>query len=354
MDITVNPTEFKKALELVVATTEKETFLSNILIRTVDKDTVEIRGTNMDSSVLQLCKATVKKEGATCVNGAKIVAKFKTFTEDTRIKVATNAWLQIDSGTKKSKLPAIEAERFPPFPIADRVSVETETETLKSLIKSTAFAVTNEESRYSLLGVKLDVAEGVAKMVATDGGRIAYAEEELDGDFSIFLPKKLLTFITKLPKGKLKISENNNHMFFESGDTILAGRKVVGDFPNYKQMVEFKTTDEVEIPFQELKSAFTFVNSATDSKINPIKFELTKNVLKISLNTASDGESEDEITVDYSGKDFTIVLNSEYLVDFFNSINPINLFLNFVDSNAPVIFNFGDDSYKFILMGLRT
>jgi len=355
MDIKVNPTEFKKVLELAVAVTEKDaTFLSNIYITTIDKQTIEVRGTNMDASISRKCSAEVKKEGATCVNGVKLLAKFKTFTEDTRIKVASNAWLQIDSGTKKSKLPAMEPERFPAFPVADKVSVVTETEILKSLIKKTAFAITNEESRYSLLGVKVEVEDGIARMVATDGGRIAYAEEELDGEFNIFLPKKLISFITKLPKGELKISENNNHMFFEAEDTILAGRKVTGDFPNYRQMVEFKTTSEVEIPFQELKSAFTFVNTTSDKKVNPIKFELTENNLKLSTNTPEEGEAQDEVEVDYSGEDFTITLNSEYLIDFFNAINPISLFLNFVDANSPVVFNFGDASYKFILMGLRS
>jgi DNA polymerase-3 subunit beta len=354
MEFKVNPLEFKKVLELVVAATERDdSFLSNILISTKGIDELEVRGTKLDASVTRTCKAVVKKEGATCVNGEKILLKFKNLTQETKVKVESNAWLKIESGTKKSKLPALEAERFPDFPEPETLEVVTEVETLVKLLKSTAFAVTNEESRYNLLGVKLEVSGGVAKMVATDGGRIAYAEAPLGGEFNVFLPKKLLTFIAKLPKGELKILENLNHIFFQTEDSMLAGRKVVGDFPKYEQMVNFKTDKKVEIPFQELKSAFTFVNTTHDNKVNPIKFELTKNKLTLSTNTASDGEAQDELEVNYKNKDFTVILNSEYLVDFFSAINPDTILMYFTDNNCPIKFVVEDPEMTFVLMGMR-
>ena len=47
-------------------------------------------------------------------------------------------------------------------------------------IRNTAFAITNEQSRFTLSGAKFIVGDGTAKMVTTDGHRLAYVEKKID------------------------------------------------------------------------------------------------------------------------------------------------------------------------------
>ena len=67
-------------------------------------------------------------------------------------------------------------ENFPALPAMPHPLVKLPAATLQSLIAKTKFAISMEESRYTLNGGLLILKPDTIAMVATDGHRLALAE----------------------------------------------------------------------------------------------------------------------------------------------------------------------------------
>lgn len=355
MKFSVAPKDFKAALDLIVsASDQKDSGISSyLLIESLGKKAIQLSAAGLDISARRTFKASVSEEGGLCVSAKKFISIIKNLDEETTVKTETNDWLRITSGKYKARLPALNKDKFPAFPSTSSYPIKVDSVDFSSMIKSTAFAVTKEENRYALHGVKLEFKNGTGRMIATDGTRIVYNEKPVKGTLDTLLPKRSLDYLTKLPKGILSIGEDTNHLFFQLEDLLVVARKVVGTFPDYKQVTEFKTDKEISFALEDLKKTIKRVTEASDSKVNAVTFELSKDSLKVSTVSAEMGEAEDEIEADYQGKEVKIALNSEYLKDFLAATDSTNLYLNFKDANSPLNFNFGDSSYSLMLMPMR-
>jgi len=93
-----------------------------------------------------------------------------------KFKLLENHWVEIVSDKKKYKLVGMAKENFPALPAMPHVMVKIPTPTLESLIGKTKFAISMEESRYTLNGGLLILKPDTVAMVATDGHRLALAE----------------------------------------------------------------------------------------------------------------------------------------------------------------------------------
>jgi len=69
-------------------------------------------------------------------------------------------------------------ENFPALPVMPHVLVKIPAAILESLIGKTKFAISMEESRYTLNGGLLILKPDTLAMVATDGHRLALAETD--------------------------------------------------------------------------------------------------------------------------------------------------------------------------------
>jgi hypothetical protein len=85
-----------------------------------------------------------------------------------------------ESAQSEYKVVGLPRENFPSIP-EPPVSITTiPGAVLRGMIQRTMFAITQEESRYSLNGAKLILAPHEMKMVATDGHRLTYCQRPVD------------------------------------------------------------------------------------------------------------------------------------------------------------------------------
>ena len=350
-----NPKQFKEILDLVVAATDGKDFgnLSYVLIKSND-GVLEMFGTNLDLSVKQVFEADIQVEGSICVKAKKFLNIIKNLTEKVTIKKEANDWVSITTKGSKFRLAGTSDEQFPTMPEIGDIDVTVQTSTLSKMIKATAFAVTNEETRFALYGVKFTVEDGVAKMVATDGHRISYIEDEAVGEIDVLLPKNCLNHLTKLADGEVEISSTVNHLFFRQGETVISARKTVGTFPAYESVVDFATDKTAKVNSEDFKNSFKRVIVMADDKVNALKMSFKDSELVMSTVTAEMGEGEDSIAVDYDNVDCVVSINSTYLADFITSYGEKEIEIFFTDGSSPVKFGRAEGNYKYVVMPLRT
>jgi hypothetical protein len=120
-----------------------------------------------------------------------------------RFKLLENHWVQILADRKTYKMVGMAKDNFPAIPEFPHPLVKIPAKILSSLIAKTAFAISNEESRYTLNGALLLLKPDTIAMVATDGHRLAVAEIDhkfagLTREVRPLVPKKALTEVQRL------------------------------------------------------------------------------------------------------------------------------------------------------------
>jgi hypothetical protein len=130
--------------------------LSNFLIEAED-DRLNITATDLDQAIRTSAAVKVKKPGACTIPARKLYDYIKLLPEgEISIKLLDNHWVQIRSGRSNTKMVGMARANYPQVPEFPSVAATSiPALVLKTLINRTIFAISNEESRYTLNGALL-------------------------------------------------------------------------------------------------------------------------------------------------------------------------------------------------------
>ena len=376
LDITVTRAELLRELTAAQSVVERKTtipILSNFLFE-ADGERLMITATDLDQSLRTSCPARVKKAGACTVPARKLYDYIRLLPEgDISIKLMDNHWVQIRAGRSNTKMVGMARANFPQvpeFPTAGAVKIAAPS--LKSLISKTIFAISSEESRYTLNGALLVLKAESMAMVATDGHRLAHVErfnetlEGISGEKKTLIPRKALGELSSLlantPTSEdndfVEFSDDETTLFFRIGGRVLTSRKLTGQFPNYEAVLPRDNTKFAIVRSEDLMGALQRVSQFADERSGAIKIRLEQNELRISSSSTDAGESEDSIETPYNYDPLVVGFNSAYLIDFLKAIgNTGEVRLEFKDAQSagqmrPEDSN-EDQKYRYILMPMR-
>jgi DNA polymerase-3 subunit beta len=259
----------------------------------------------------------------------------------------------------------VARDAFPEVPSFKSAPTKISAAVIKNFIDRTIFAITQEESRYTLSGAKFILDDTGAKMITTDGHRLAYVERKgvtkngASDAIDTLIPRKTLAELTKLTAGydgDISLGMDGNHIFFEVGARLLISRMLYGQFPNY-DMVMPKTNDKsIQFDGALLNAAIRRVALMADERSRAIRFHLEPNQLVISSQNAEEGEASEAIQTDYSGEETDIGFNAQYLQDFLNVIGDGPVTFEFKDGNSQAQLRPATDAdydYKYVVMPMR-
>src|SRR5207302_6687392 len=117
----------------------------------------------------------IKKEGSGTVPARKLLEYVRLLPEgDVNMKFLENHWASITSGRSRTRIAGMSRESFPELPQMPDKIAQIPIKTLAAMIARTSFAISAEESRFTLNGALLLVRPEGLTMVATDGHRLAY------------------------------------------------------------------------------------------------------------------------------------------------------------------------------------
>src|SRR5580698_1707199 len=181
MEISVSRQELLRELTATQSVVERKTtipILSNFLIEAAD-DKLTITGTDLDQSMKTSCPAKVKKPGACTIPARKLYDYIKLLGDgEISIKLLENHWVQIRAGRSNTKMVGMARANFPQVPEFPAIAATSlPLPAFKTLIARTVFAISNEESRYTLNGALMVLKAESMAMVATDGHRLAFVEK---------------------------------------------------------------------------------------------------------------------------------------------------------------------------------
>jgi DNA polymerase-3 subunit beta len=375
LEITVSRAELLRELTAAQSVVERKTtipILSNFLFEATNEGEgrLIITATDLDQSLKTRCPAKVKKAGACTIPARKLYDYIRLLPEgDISIKLMDNHWVQIRAGRSNTKMVGMARANFPqvaefPSTGGQKLSVAS----LRNMISKTIFAISNEESRYTLNGALLVLKAESMAMVATDGHRLAHVEklgetiEGIAGEKKTLIPRKALSELSGLlsttEAETLDVADDDSTLFFRVGGRVLTSRKLTGQFPNYEAVLPRDNNKFVIVRSEDLMGCIQRVAQFADERSGAIKIRLEQNELKLSSQSTDSGESEDTIETPYNYDALVVGFNSQYLIDFLKAIGTQGeVRLEFKDAQSagqmrPEDGN-EDVKYRYILMPMR-
>ena len=370
MEFSISKNTLQKELSFVQGIVEKKNtipVLSNILIESVGENTIRLTGTDLDVTIRCETEAEqIKTPGSICVQARKLFDISRLLPDATvDFKKEENDWVTVQCQNFRSKIPGVPRENFPEVPSFKSAPMKMSAEVFKSFIDRTIFAITQEESRYTLSGAKFILDKSGAKMVTTDGHRLAYvARQDLGQNDSqetmdALIPRKTLAELNKLTasfEGEISLGADENHIYFEVGSRILVSRMLSGQFPNYEMVMPKGNDKSVMFDGGQLNQAVRRVALMADDRSHAIRFHLMPKQLQISSQNAEEGEARETISTEYEGEEAEIGFNAQYLQDFLNVVGDSPVAFEFKDGNSQAQLRPTGDAdydYKYIVMPMR-
>lgn len=367
MQFVVSKQNLQKELSFVQGVVEKKNtipVLSNILIESVGENNIRLTGTDLDVTIRCDTDAEISTPGSICVQARKLFEIARLLPDaPVTFKKEDNDWVTVTCDKTKFKMVGVAKDAFPEVPSSKSTPTKISASVIKVFIDRTIFAITQEESRYTLSGAKFILDDTGAKMVTTDGHRLAYVERKgvANGSDSIdtLIPRKTLAELTKLTAGydgDISLGMDGNHIFFEVGPRLLISRMLYGQFPNYDMVMPKNNDKSITFDGALLNQAIRRVALMADERSHAIRFHLEPNQLVISSQNAEEGEARETVQTDYTGEEIDIGFNAQYLQDFLNVVGDGPVAFEFKDGNSQAQLRpaeGGEYDYKYVIMPMR-
>src|SRR5262245_61519837 len=228
MEFTVRKFDFLQELTLIQGVVERKAtipILANVLVRASDGE-LGILATDLDIGLKSVCPAKITTAGSITLPAKRIYEIVRALPDkEIKFKRSDANWVTVTCGTSRFRIAGLPQEDFPAIPEPKAKSVKVDPGVLSKLITRTVFAISTEDSKYTLSGALMLIKPGSITMVATDGHRLAHIEkteafEDVSEEIRVLVPKKamveLVKMISESEEGdKIAFSRDDNHLFFD-------------------------------------------------------------------------------------------------------------------------------------------
>lgn len=339
--------------------------LAKILIEADCTGKVSIRGTDLDVSLATTITASVGEPISVAVDARKIFDIVRSLPEgDIEIAPLANGYLSVCAGSARFKLASQSAEHFPAAPGATPLEHEIAADLLGRSIDRVAFAITREESRYTLSGALVIIKDGAMSLVATDGHRLSADEIPVASPASAagvhaLFPRKGLAALRKLvaaASGPVAFGADDNQFQVRIGDRLLTSRRLSGAFPEFEKVIPTSNDGEAVISREALDSALGRVLLVSDERSKSVSVEIGEGRATLRAQASEVGEAVESVDLAGGTLSATIGVNGNYVADFLAVAGSEEVKISYRDASSPLLFEpVGENSGRFrhVVMPLR-
>ncbi len=365
----------KQGLAIVSHLTSKNInlpILNNILIK-AKKEGIELTSTNLEISIEHFLRGKIEKEGEFTVD-ARLMNDYISLLPEDKIEVnLIRDDLAVSCKNYKTKIRGQVATDFPFLPKNENKEFcVVSSSDLKNALSGVIFSVANNESRMELSGVLFKFKSDSITIVATDSYRLSEKKiktKEMNlGEKDIIVPAKTVQEILRILNNfkideqidavdDVKISLNENQIFFSFGSTNISSRLIIGNYPDYQSIIPSKEFLLADVNRANLIRAVKSAGIFSKTGINDINLVFKKNKIIISSSSSHAGENVVEIDCVLNQKndpEVDIFVNYKYLLEGLNNLNAESVLIKIVDNNTPcVIVPKNEENSLYLVMPIR-
>ncbi|MDD5266857.1 MAG: DNA polymerase III subunit beta [Methylococcales bacterium] len=365
MKFIINREEILTPLQQIVSVIEKRQtmpILSNVLM-VAEEDSLCLTGTDLEIQIIAKININLATAGSITVPARKFLDICRLLPNGAEIKFEQqNDKVKISSSRSRFSLSCLPADNYPEFS-------ESELENqffinagkFKKALDKTLFCMANQDVRYYLNGLLLNISNSKIKLVASDGHRMSIYEDTLDEGLGyearIIFPRKAVLELSRLlddPDTELKVEFSGNNIRIFIKNLVFSSKLVDSKYPDFGKVFQQDFCNPIHIQKQVLKDALTRVAILSNEKFKGITLDITSESLRISTHNPEHDEAEEDLVIEYEGEPLSIAFNSQYLLDAVSNLDS-ELAVLTIASNTSSCFIDEPNAcvYRFIVMPMR-
>ncbi|OJU81916.1 MAG: DNA polymerase III subunit beta [Chlamydia sp. 32-24] len=309
----------------VVAQKSTLPILSNFLLEAKNGELI-LTATDLTVGVRCFTEAKIIEDGAVALPAKKFAQLVRELTAaNIEITSHSNDIVEISANSSKFKIHGMNKNEFPSLPdVTDATQFKISQKALKELFNQTSFAVSREENRYVLTGLYLQIENGIATFIGTDGKRLAkaYAKIDINPQFkgSYIVPAKAVEEMAKNleEESDATVFLMHDKIAVEASQTTIITKLLAGEYPDVSRVIPQNHEFVLQIHREELITLLRQISLFTADANHSVRFTFQNGELKLTANSIDIGEGKVSMPVNYHGQKLEIAFNPTYCLHILN------------------------------------
>jgi len=365
MKIIINRENLLNPLQQIIGAVERRQtlpILGNVLIKS-SSGTLSLTATDLEIEMFSSVEVDSSEDFQITLPARKLLDICKALADESNIEFSIEEnKVTLNSGRSRFLLASLPAKDFPGLDdIVEQHSFTIKQGELKTLLEKTSFAMAQQDVRYYLNGILMEISTDLVKMVATDGHRLALSELKTDisinDEKQIIIPRKAVLELARLLESSdspTKIILSQNHIRVEAGALVFTSKLIDGKFPDYNRVIPVDGNKTLKVNRESLKRSMNRIAILSNEKYRGIRLTLAPGNLAIQANNPDQEEAEEELSVDYDEAEIEIGFNVTYLIDVLNVLQSEDVDIKLKDANSSCIISDSEDSSSlYVVMPMR-
>jgi len=248
MNITIKREKLLTPLQQIIGAVERKQtlpILGNVLFKS-RSGTVSLTATDLEIEMVSVVDTASENDFQTTLPARKLLDICKALPDSSDIEFnIEETRTTLTSARSRFSLASLPAKDFPGLDdIEEQNVIGIPQDQLKAQLDNTLFAMAQQDVRYYLNGILMEISPNQIKLVATDGHRLALSEYKTSASISdtrqIIIPRKAVLELSRLLETNdsvAKVILSKNHIRIENGSLIFTSKLIDGKFPDYNRVI---------------------------------------------------------------------------------------------------------------------
>ena len=367
MNINIQKETLEKPLSQIIGVVEKRQtlpILGNVYLE-LNSSLLTLIGSDLETEITTRVENVEGDNGKTTVSARKLYDICKSLPNESQLSliIEQDNKMVVKAGKSRFTLQTLSAEDYPRLEETQwKQEFDLTQSQLNNLLTRTSFSMAQQDVRYFLNGLLLEIHNDHILSVATDGHRLAktqVAVNPLGIDLvQSIIPRKAVIEIGKFLDANsdelVNVKLNASHISIQSGHFMFISKLIDGRFPDYEKVIPANLDKHVIINRENLINILSRAAILSNEKFRGVSLSVNNNVLEVRSHNPDQEHAKDEMEVDYSAEAIEIGFNVNYLLEALKACESDNIDLGLLDPNTSCTFHAQESSDTlYLIMPMR-
>jgi len=367
MNINIQKETLEQPLSQIIGVVEKRQtlpILGNVYLE-LNQNQLTLIGSDLETEITTRVHNVDGENGKTTVSARKLFDICRSLPKESLLSlvIEDNSKMIVKAGKSRFTLQTLSAIDYPRLEETQwKHEFSLTQQQLNNLLTKTSFSMAQQDVRYFLNGLLLEIKNDHILSVATDGHRLAKTQistQALGIDLvQSIVPRKAVLEISKFldvnSEENVLIKLNASHIFIQSGDFLFISKLIDGRFPDYEKVIPANLNKNIIINRANLIDILSRAAILSNEKFRGVSLSVDQNILTVQSHNPDQEHAKDEMEINYQGESIEIGFNVNYLLEALKACDSEEINLGLLDPNTSCTFHSAEsDDTLYLIMPMR-